>query len=69
MLIVFDVMIANVEGNKKLSAIVTKLVLQGRKLNISLVFISQSCFKLPKTIRLIATHYFINKITNKRELK
>ena len=56
------------ESNKKLSPKVTELFLRGRKLNISLVFISQSYFKVPKTIRLNATHYFIMKIPNKREL-
>ena len=68
-LIVFDDMIADMESNKKLSPIVTELFLRGRKLNISLVFISQSYFKVPKTIRLNATHYFIMKIPNKRELQ
>ena len=68
-LIVFDDMIADMESNKKLSPIVTELFLRGRKLNISLVFISQSYFKVPKTIRLNATHYFIIKIPNKRELQ
>ena len=56
------------ESNKKLCPIVTELFLRGRKLNISLVFISQSCFKVLKTIRLNTTHYFIMKIPNKREL-
>ena len=68
-LIVFDNMIADMESNKKLSPKVTELFLRGRKLNISLVFISQSYFKVPKTIRLNATHYFIMKIPNKRELQ
>ena len=45
------------------------MFLRGRKLNISLVFISQSYFKVPKTTRLNATHYFIIKIPNKRELQ
>ena len=45
-------MTANMESNKKLSPIVTKLFLKGRKLNISLVFISQSYYKVPKFIRL-----------------
>ena len=65
----FDDMIADMESNKKLSPKVTELFLRGRKLNISLVFISQSYFKVPKTIRLNATHYFIMKIPNKRELQ
>ena len=62
-------MIADMESNKKLSPKVTELFLRARKLNISLVFISQSYFKVPKTIRLNATHYFIMKIPNKRELQ
>ena len=68
-LIVFDDIIADMESTKKLSPIVTELFLRGRKLNISLVFIWQSYFKVPKTIRLNATHYFIMKIPNKRELQ
>ena len=54
---------------KKLSPIVTELFLRERNLNISLVFISQYYFKVPKTIRLNITHYFIMKICNKRELQ
>ena len=61
-LIVFDDMIADVEANSKLSPIVTKLLLRGRKLNISPAFISHSYFKTFKTIRIVATHYFIMKI-------
>ena len=45
------------------------MFLRRRKLNISLVFISQSYFRVPETIRLNATHYFIMKIPNKRELQ
>ena len=62
-------MIADMRANKKLSPIVTKLFLSGRKLNISLIFISQSYFKVPKTIRLKATYYFLMKILNKREFQ
>ena len=54
------------ESNKKLGSIVTELFLSGRKLNISLIFISQSYFKVPKIIRLNVTHYFIMKTPNKR---
>ena len=68
-LVVFDDMITDMESNKKLSPTVTELFLRGRKLNISIVFISQSYFKVPKTIKLNATHYFIVKIPNKRELQ
>ena len=67
--IVLDDMIANMESYQKLSPFVTKLFLRGRKLNILLVFISQSYFKVPKTIRLNATHYCAIKIPNKRELQ
>ena len=48
--------------NKKINPIVTELFIRGRKLNISLVFITQSYFVLPKNIRLNSTHYFVTKI-------
>ena len=67
-LIVFDDMIADMINNKKLNSIVTELFIRGRKLNISLVFITQSYFKVPKDVRLNSTHFFIMKIPNKREL-
>ena len=69
MLIVFDDTIADIKANKKLSAIVAELFLEGRKLNISLVFISYSYFKVAKTIRLNATYYFLMNLPNKRELQ
>ena len=62
-------MISDMEANKTLSPIVPELYLGGGKLNISIVFISQSHLKVPKTIRLNATHHFIMKITNKSELR
>ena len=68
-LTVFDDMVEDIESNKKLSPIVTELFLRGRKLNISLVFISQSDFEVSKTIRLNATYYFIMKIPKKKELQ
>ena len=68
-LIVFDDMIADMIHNKKLNSIVTELFIRGRKLNISLVFITQSYFKVPKDVRLNASHFFIAKIPNKRELQ
>ena len=68
-LIVFDDMIADMIHNKKLNSIVTELFIRGRKLNISLVFITQSYFKVPKDVRLNTTHFFITKIPNKRELQ
>ena len=69
MLIVFDGMIVDTEANKKLSLVLTELFLRGKNLNISLIFISQSYFKVPKTIRLNTPPYFIIKIPNKRELQ
>ena len=45
------------------------MFIKGRKLNISLVFITQSYFKVPKDVRLNTTHFFISKISNKRELQ
>ena len=68
-LIVFDDMIADIIKNKKLHSIVTKLFIRGRKLNISLVFIIQWYFKVPKDVRLNTTHFFISKILNKGELQ
>ena len=68
-MIVFDDMIADMIHNKKLNSIATKLLIRGRKLNISLVFITQSYFKVPKNVRLNTTHFFITKIPNKRELR
>ena len=54
-LIVFDDIIADMTSNKKLDSIVTGLFIRGRKLNISLVFIMQSYFKVPKDARLNTT--------------
>ena len=68
-LIVFDDMIAGMINNKKLDSIVTELFIRGRKLKISIVFITQSYFKVPKDVRLNSTHFFIMKISNKRELQ
>ena len=68
-LIVFDDTIADMINNKKLDSIVTELFIRGKKLNISIVFITQSYFKVPKDIRLNSTHFFIMKIPNKRELQ
>ena len=56
-------------NNKKLNSIVTKWFIRDRKLNIPLVFITQSYFKVPKDVRLNTTHFFIAKIPNKRELQ
>ena len=69
MLIVFDDMIADMIHNKELNSIVTELFIRGKKLNISLVFITQYHFKVPKDVRLNTSHFFITKILNKRELQ
>ena len=55
--------------NKEFQAIIKKLFIRCRKLNISLVFITQSYFSVPKDVRLNSTHYLIMKINNKRELQ
>ena len=68
-LIVFCYMIADMINNKKINPVVTELFIKGRKLNISSVFIIQSYFKFPKDVRLNSTHFFITKISNKRELQ
>ena len=67
-LIVFD-MIADTINDKKLNSVVTELFIIGRKLHISLAFITQSYFKVPKDVRPNSTHFFIMKIPNKRKLQ
>ena len=67
-LIAFDDMIADMINNNKIIAIVTELFIRNRKLNIYLIFITQSYFKVPKGVRNNSTHFFIMKIPNKREL-
>ena len=62
-------MIADMIQNKKLNSIVTELFIRGRKLIISLIFITQSYFKVRKDVRLNTIHFFIAKIPNKRELQ
>ena len=62
-------MISDTINNKKLNSIITELFIKGTKLNISLVFITQSYFKVPKDVRLNSTYFFIMKISNKRELQ
>ena len=68
-LIVFDNMISDMIHNKKLDSIVNELFIRGKKLNISLVFITQSYFKVPKDVRLNTTLFFIAKTPNKREIR
>ena len=56
-------------SNKKLNPAVTELFIGARKLNFSIVFITQPHSKVPKEVRLNTTHFLIVKITNKRELQ
>ena len=68
-LIIFDDMIVSIMDNKKFQAIIKELFIRCRKLNISLVFITQSYFSVPKDVRLNSTHYLIMKTNNRRELQ
>ena len=68
-LFVFDDMIAHIMTNKKFQATIKELFIRCRKLNISLVFITQSYFSVPKGARLNSTHYLIFKANNKRQLQ
>ena len=68
-LIVLDDMIADMINNKKLNPVVTELFIRGRKLIISVVFITKSYCKVPKDVRLNSTHFFIMEIPNNGELQ
>ena len=68
-LIFFDDMIADIMTSKKFQSIIQEFFISCRKLNISLVFITQSYFSVPKDVRLNSTHYLIMKINNRKELK
>ena len=69
MLIVFDDMIVDIMTNKNFQSIIEDLFIRCRKSNISLVFIIQSYFSVPKVVRLNLTHYLFMKINNRKELK
>ena len=62
-------MIADMISNNKLNSVVTELIIRGRKLNISVVVITQSYFEVPKNVRPNSTHYFVMKNPNKRDLQ
>ena len=62
-------MIADMIHKKNPDSVVTELFIRGKKLNISLVFITQSHFKIPKDVRLNTTHFFISKSPNRGELR
>ena len=68
-LVVFDNMIADIMSSKKFKAIIKELFIKCRKLNISIVFITQSYFRTPKDARLNSTHYVIMKIQSRKELQ
>ena len=68
-LIVFDDMIADIEYNKNFKPIIKELFYKARKINVSIVFITQSYFRTLKDARLNSTHYIIMKINIKKELK
>ena len=59
-------MIVDIMTNNKFQAIIKELFIRSRKLKISLVFITQSYFSVPKKVRSNSTHYLIIKIHNKR---
>ena len=68
-LIVFDDMIPYIEYNKNFTQIIKELSYRARKINVSIVFITQSYFRALKDARLNSTHYILMKIGNKKELK
>ena len=65
-LIVFGDMIADIEYNENFKRIIKELFYRARKINVSIVFITQSYFKALKVARLNSTHYIIMKINNKK---
>ena len=66
--IIFDDMIADIMTNKGFQGIIKELFIRRRKLNISIVFITQSYFSVPKDVRFNSTHYLIMKIHNKKRI-
>ena len=68
-MIVFDDMISDIEYNQDFKKIIKELFYRGRKINMSIVFITQSYFRALKYIRLNSMHYILMKISNKKELK
>ena len=67
--VAFDDMIADIMTNKKFQSIIKELFIRCRRLNISLVFITQCYFCVPKEVRLNSTHYLIMKINNRKKLQ
>ena len=67
--IAFNDIIADIMASKTFQATIKELFIRCRKLNVSLVFITQSFFSVSKDVRLNSTHYLIMNINNKRELQ
>ena len=67
--IVFDDMIADIEYDKNFKIMIKELFYRGKKLNISIVFITQSYFRTLRDARLNSTHDLLTKSGNKKELK
>ena len=63
------IVFADIEYNKNFKQIIKELFYRARKINVSIVFITQSCFRALKDARLNSTHYILMKIGNKKELK
>ena len=68
-LIIFDDVIADIERNEKFKKIIKELIFRSCKINVSIVFITQSYFRAIKDARFNSTHYILMKIDNKKELK
>ena len=62
-------MTVDIMTNKRFQAIIKELFIRCRELNISLIFVTQFYFSVPKDVRLNSAHYLIMKINNKRELQ
>ena len=62
-------MVADIMANKEFQAIIKEPFIRSREVNISLVFITQSYFSVPKDVRLYSTHYLIMKISNNKEIQ
>ena len=65
----FDDMISHVMSNKEAQLVLKELFIRCRKLNISLCFLTQPYFGVPKDVRLNCTHYIVFKLSNKREIQ
>ena len=62
-------MITDIKTNKRFQTVIKELFIRGRKLNISLVFIIQSYFPVPKDVRLNTTHYVFDENKQQKRIK